>query len=85
MVDVAASPDGYVVGEELQGDYFEDGEQEFGGGWDFDYMLYELADVFGGVLRRLGLAFACGSGGVQLLLNFQESSQRSVYGLRIRE
>jgi hypothetical protein len=26
LVDVAASADGYVVGEELEGDYFEDGE-----------------------------------------------------------
>ncbi len=26
LVYVAASADGYVVGEELEGDYFEDGE-----------------------------------------------------------
>jgi hypothetical protein len=26
LVDVAAAADGYVVGEELEGDYFEDGE-----------------------------------------------------------
>ena len=31
LVDVAASADGYVVGEELEGDYFEDGEQD---SWD---------------------------------------------------
>ena len=27
LVYVAASADGYVVGEELEGDYFEDGEE----------------------------------------------------------
>ena len=31
LVYVAASSYGYVVGEELEGDYFEDGEQEFVG------------------------------------------------------
>ena len=31
LVHIAASADGYVVGEELEGDYFEDGEQEFVG------------------------------------------------------
>ena len=36
LVYVAASADGYVVGEELEGDYFQDGEQElvgWGGTW----------------------------------------------------
>ena len=40
MVYVAASADGYVVGEELEGDYFEDGEEEFVGLGDVDYVLY---------------------------------------------
>jgi len=31
LVYVAASADGYVVGEELEGDYFEDVEEELGG------------------------------------------------------
>jgi len=31
LVDVAAAADGYVVGEELEGDDFEDGEEELGG------------------------------------------------------
>ena len=31
LVYVAASSYGYVVGEELEGDYFEDGEQD---SWD---------------------------------------------------
>ena len=51
LVDVAAAFDGDVVGEELEGDDFEDGEEEFGGGGDFQYMLDELMDVlvaFGG-------------------------------------
>jgi len=34
LVYVAASADGYVVGEELEGAYFEDGEQEFVGDGD---------------------------------------------------
>ena len=45
MVYVAASTDGYVVGEELEGDYFEDGEEEFGGGGDVDDVFDELGDV----------------------------------------
>ena len=61
LVDVAASADGYVVGEELEGDYFEDGEEEFGGGGDVDDVFDELGDV--------GVAFdgdgddAAGAGG----------------------
>jgi hypothetical protein len=61
LVYVAASADGYVVGEELEGDYFEDGEEEFGGGGDVDYVFDELGDV--------GVAFdgdgddAAGAGG----------------------
>src|ERR1700761_5928497 len=35
LVDVAAAADGDVVGEELEGDDFEDGEEELGGGGDF--------------------------------------------------
>ncbi len=34
LVYVAASADGDVVGEELEGDYFEDGEEEFVGRGD---------------------------------------------------
>ena len=37
MVYVAASADGYVVGEELEGDYFEDGQEEFGGPGGFGW------------------------------------------------
>ena len=51
MVDVAAAADGDVVGEELEGDDFEDGEEELGGGGDFEDVLDELMDVlvaFGG-------------------------------------
>ena len=44
MVYVAASADGYVVGEELEGDYFEDGEEEFGGLGDVDDVFDELGD-----------------------------------------
>jgi hypothetical protein len=40
LVYVAASADGYVVGEELEGDYFEDREQELVGLGDVDYVLY---------------------------------------------
>ncbi len=36
LVYVAASADGYVVGEELEGDYFQDGEEEFVGLGDVD-------------------------------------------------
>ena len=36
LIDVAASADGYVVGEELEGDYFQDGEEEFVGLGDGD-------------------------------------------------
>ncbi len=39
MVFVAAVADGYVVSEELEGDDFEDGEQELGGGGDVDDLL----------------------------------------------
>ena len=35
LVDVAAAADGDVVGEELEGDDFEDGEEELAGGGDF--------------------------------------------------
>ena len=46
MVYVAASADGYVVGEELEGDYFEDREEEFGGLGDLDRVLYQVLDLF---------------------------------------
>jgi len=39
LVYVAASSYGYVVGEELEGDYFEDGEKELVGLGDVDYVL----------------------------------------------
>jgi hypothetical protein len=39
LVYVAASADGYVVGEELEGDYFEDRKEEFGGLGDLDGVL----------------------------------------------
>ncbi len=45
MVYVAASADGDVVGEELEGDDFKDGEEELGGGGDVDDVLDELGDV----------------------------------------
>ncbi len=44
MVDVAAAADGYVVGEKLEGDSFEDGEQEFGVTGDVDDVVYQLGD-----------------------------------------
>jgi hypothetical protein len=40
LVNVAASSYGYVGGEELEGDYFEDGQQELVGLGDVDYVLY---------------------------------------------
>jgi hypothetical protein len=40
LVYVATSADGYVVGEELEGDYFQDGQQELVGLGDVDYVLY---------------------------------------------
>jgi hypothetical protein len=44
LVYVAASSYGYVVGEELEGDYFQDGEQELvGWGGDVDYVFYQWA------------------------------------------
>jgi hypothetical protein len=39
LVYVAAAADGYVVGEELEGDYFEDGEEELVGLGDMDDVL----------------------------------------------
>lgn len=53
MVYVAASAYGDVVGEELEGDDFEDGEEEFWGGGDVDGVFDELGDG--------GVAF-CGDG-----------------------
>ena len=34
-----------MVGEELEGDYFENGQQELVGGGDVDDVFYELPDV----------------------------------------
>ena len=45
LVDVAASSHGDVVGEELEGDYFEQGEEELGGGGDVNGVLDEPGDV----------------------------------------
>jgi len=45
LVYVAASADGYVVGEKLEGDYFEDGEKELVGLRDVDDVFYKLLDV----------------------------------------
>ena len=39
LVDVAASADGYVVGEELEGDDFEDGQEQLVGLRDVDDVL----------------------------------------------
>ena len=39
LVYVAAAADGYVVGEELEGDYFEDVEEELVGLGDMDDVL----------------------------------------------
>ena len=39
LVDVAAAADGDVVGEELEGDYFEDREEELVGLGDRDDVL----------------------------------------------
>jgi hypothetical protein len=45
LVYVAAAADGDVVGEELEGDYFEDGEEEFVGRGDVDHVLDKRGDV----------------------------------------
>ena len=45
LVHVAASSYGDVVGEELEGDDFEEGEEEFGGGGDVDGGFDEGGDV----------------------------------------
>ncbi len=44
-VDVDIVFEGHVVGEELEGDYFGDGEQVFRGGIHFDYIADEVADL----------------------------------------
>jgi hypothetical protein len=46
LVYVAAAADGDVVGEELQGDDFEDGEEELGGLGDVDDVFDQLGDVW---------------------------------------
>ena len=61
MVDVAASADGDVVGEELEGDGFEEGEEELGGGGDVDGVFDELGD--GGVALGGDGDDAAGAGG----------------------
>ena len=45
LVDVAAAADGDVVGEEMQGDDFEDGEEQFGGLGDVDGVFDQLRDL----------------------------------------
>jgi hypothetical protein len=45
LVYVAASAEGYVVGEELERDYFEDGEKELAGLGDVDDVFDYLGDV----------------------------------------
>src|ERR1039458_2866404 len=47
LVYVAAAADGDVVGEELEGDDFEDGEEQLGGGGDVDDGFDELGDGLG--------------------------------------
>src|ERR1017187_6324860 len=44
LVYVAAAADGDVVGEELEGDDFEDGEEQLGGGGDVDDVFDELGN-----------------------------------------
>ena len=45
MVYVAASSYGYGAGEELEGDYFEDGEEAFAGLGDWKGVFGPLLDV----------------------------------------
>jgi hypothetical protein len=45
LVYVGAQADGYVVGEELEGDDFEDGKEEFRGGGDFDGVFDGAGDL----------------------------------------
>jgi len=45
LVDVAAAADGDVVGEELQGNDLEDGEEQLRGGGDVDGVFDELGDL----------------------------------------
>ena len=45
MVYVAAAADGDVVGEELEGDDFEDGEEQLRSGGDVDGVLDEVFDL----------------------------------------
>jgi hypothetical protein len=45
LVYVAAAADGDVVGEELEGDDFEEGQEEFGGGGDVDGVFDHLRDL----------------------------------------
>ncbi len=60
MVDVAAAAGGYVVGEELDEDYFEDGQRSSWTG-DVDDVLDGLGNVF--VAFGGGGADAGGAGG----------------------
>jgi hypothetical protein len=46
LVYVAAAADGYVVGEELEGDYFQEWQQQLGGLGDLDGVLDEVLDLF---------------------------------------
>ena len=45
LVDVAAAADGDVVGEKLQGDDLQDGEEQLRGGGDVDGVFDELGDL----------------------------------------
>lgn len=45
LVDVAAAADGDVVSEELEGDYFQQGQEKLGGGGDVDGVFNKLGDV----------------------------------------
>ena len=45
LVDVAAAADGYVVGEELEGDYFQDGHKELVRPEDVEDVFDPLSDV----------------------------------------
>jgi len=61
LVYVAAAADGYVVGEELEGDDFEDGEKQFRGWRDVDGVYRPV-----GISRSPSMAMAmtrAGAGG----------------------
>ncbi len=51
----------YVVGEELEGDYFEDGQEELGGAGNLDDVVYQLGDM--GIALDCQRDDAAGAGG----------------------